>query len=382
MSTPLNPLLYEQLQKVFKHVRVSSPGVATRFQYRPDWQYRQGRPRANVVDWGESYYVSCPFCSDTRGRLSVNHRWGVRDERTGDDMLHLVTCFNESCLANRESQKELHALVYPRGEYGRQMQVRIKPSKAKAPPEPVRIQLPPGVPLTELPKAHPGLKYLRKRGFDPASLTEIWRVRFCEENRETYPQFADPRLVIPIYTPKPRLGEQSNRRKRLRLAGWQARLIRSQPHTESTRKVPKYLTARGMRRNDLLYGLPQALKADGPVVLVEGVTDVWRLGPGAVALFGKTISTAQCRLLQRHFADRPVVILLDADAQQEAAEIQKRLSSGQRAAGGSTAVVVGRVPAHRNDPGDCTPEEVREAVENALHKSDTKSRSKKARSEK
>ena len=67
-----------------------------------------------MVQYGETYKVSCPFCSDTRQRLWINHHWGVRDEKTNDDLLHLAHCFNDDCINTREVQKELHAMVFPR----------------------------------------------------------------------------------------------------------------------------------------------------------------------------------------------------------------------------------------------------------------------------
>jgi hypothetical protein len=54
------------------------------------------------------------------------------------------------------------------------------------------------------------------------------------------------------------------------LAGWQGRLL----YDPVPKHCPKYLFAAGTRKARLLYGMPQALKATGPVAIVEGITDV------------------------------------------------------------------------------------------------------------
>src|SRR5205085_9645610 len=67
---------------------------------------RPGRYRLQV-DWpGEYYAVSCPYCSDTRQRLWINHRWGKYVPELKLDNLFLAICFNEDCL--KRSGRALH----------------------------------------------------------------------------------------------------------------------------------------------------------------------------------------------------------------------------------------------------------------------------------
>ena len=68
------------------------------------------------------------------------------------------------------------------------------------------------------------------------------------------------------------------------LHGWQGRYIGNPP-----KYVPKYFTMPTMKKTELLYNLDQARNFNS-VVLVEGVTDVWKVGPASVAMFGKTLS--------------------------------------------------------------------------------------------
>lgn len=132
------------------------------------------------------------------------------------------------------------------------------------------------------------------------------------------------------------------------------------------RAGPEYFTARGMRKSELLYGLPPAIKTEGPIIVVEGVTDVWRLRTNAVALFGKTISTTQCKLLLRYFEGRPIVVFLDRDAVAEARKVCEKIRTSRITAGDEAAVVIAKLPRGRSDPGDCTYKEARAAVQKAI----------------
>ena len=88
-------------------------------------------------------------------------------------------------------------------------------------------------------------------------------MQFCELSVSAQPN-PSRRLVIPIYDADERL------------AGWQARYVGDCPP-----EVPKYLSCKGMKKSQLLYGLAEAMAHDRPVVIVEAPTDVWRLGAGA-----------------------------------------------------------------------------------------------------
>ena len=143
----------------------------------------------------------------------------------------------------------------------------------------------------------------------------------------------------------------------IRLAGWQARYIGDCPDD-----VPKYLSCKGLKKSQLLYGLPAAVGLQDAVVVVEGPTDMWRLGPGAVALFGKDMSLHQQELLDRFLPGRPVVVFLDRDAQDKAAELQRTLLKRGR------VTVLAGLPDGRDDVGACTTEEAWQQVGLALER--------------
>ena len=110
----LNPHLYNALVAVFGHVKIKDAGVAMRISGYQPATLPDGRRRlqAVIAERGETYIVSCPFCSDTRFRLYINHRWAERDPVTNDRNLFLAHCFNEHCFSTGETQWRLAEMLY------------------------------------------------------------------------------------------------------------------------------------------------------------------------------------------------------------------------------------------------------------------------------
>lgn len=101
----------------------------------------------------------------------------------------------------------------------------------------------------------------------------------------------------------------------------------------------------------LLYGINKV--PGDTIVIVEGPTDVWRLGPGAVAVLGIDWKTDQANLLRR-FARRFIMFDPEADAAKKAIGLARWLSLFQ----GSTEVIDDL----RCDPGDMTNQEARKIM--------------------
>jgi len=136
------------------------------------------------------------------------------------------------------------------------------------------------------------------------------------------------------------------------LLGWQAR------HIGTPLYQAKYLSAAGMKKSLLLYGLSAAAAAtSGLVVVCEGVTDVWRLRTGAVAILGKALSQHQRDTIRQTFGGRPIVLFFDRDAREEAEEARRELLGGWGGRVAPGRVVIAEPPAGRGDVGDCTCEE-------------------------
>jgi hypothetical protein len=307
---PLNRDLFSALQRTFGGVKVANQG-----------ERRIVRPAVNalgekvneVLQAGEQYRVCCPYCKETRYRLYICYRWNTFDSAGNVVDQHLAKCFNEEC-----STRRLEELLTPyiSGRPTLLVPVGSKMSDAQLFSQ---VSLPGRcVPVNSLPATHQARKYLEEqRKFDVHALTKEWGVHVCVECPEDdrgmiagttiVAGMVRGRVIIPIY----RLGQ---------LVGWQARFAGEPPG----KHVPKYYTMPGLRKNYLLYNGDQAKQYPFGVV-VEGVTDAWRVGPRCVALLGKTMSHHQQRLVQSYWGTGGVCVLLDPDAVEEAEDMLKLL---------------------------------------------------------
>ena len=360
----LNPDLYAALQRCFRDVNVSNFGERAMVTKFPDWS-RGGRMKTTVTG-GEYYYVDCPFCTDLRKRLGIHYCWATDDDgAVCQQDLHLANCFNEGCLATREDQILLYEMVYPHGRWSRGVPRPVVTESDMvdtivAETQPT-ISLPRGlVSVNHSTKAVQAGEYLRERGFDPHELWKRWRVCYCHYDADAQPRIRR-RIVIPVYSfPAISTGDDQDAEEPI-LAGWQARVIE-----DVGGNVPKYWTAKGMRKSTLVYGLTTAVDTAGPGGICEGVTDVWRLRTNAVAIFGKDLSLYQQRLIVGEFANRPLVVFLDDDAREKAVEARMRLLNARKAAGDHASVVIAKLPSGRTDVGECDCDEAWDQVAVAL----------------
>ncbi len=351
MPSPLNPTLFSILQAQFGEVRTTNPGQLRITSRVPD-PARPGRFTERADQRGEQYAIPCPFCFDDRFRLYISYQYGVLDPTTGQRNYGLWCCHNEKCHqieANRAMLRSRLAVPISRRHA---QHVAVAPADL-TPQPPQEIILPEGLtPIAELPADHPAAAYLTARGFDRQYLQATWDVSFCDWCLACRPA-ATRRIVIPIYRPAQLFTAPSEERP-LALGGWQARIVPGYEVLGGS--DAKYLSAAGMQKSELLYGLHLAIAAVGPVYVVEGPSDAWRVGPGALALFGKDLSQTQKLLLVHHFAGRRIIVMLDQDAHEEARKMQQDLRLARGPSGGE--VLLATLPPGRKDPADCTPEEI------------------------
>ena len=282
-TTPLNPSLYQTLQAQFGDIRTTNAGQPQLSRRVPDPR-RPGALTTQVSQRGEQYAFNCPFCGDERGRLYLSYLYGEKDA-SGSRNYNLWCCHNEKCQESKANRKILRSrLAQPIGR-----PAPFNPQPAEQPPR-REMLLPEGlIPIATLSAAHPATAYLLGRGFVLQELQELWEVAFCEWCC-CWPRVPE-RIIIPVWRPAKLFAPSDD--QSLVLGGWQARSI---PGLGSPDE-PKYLSAAGMKKSELLYGLHLAKQTQGPVFLVEGPTDCWRIGPGAVAIFGKDLSQTQKLLL-------------------------------------------------------------------------------------
>lgn len=345
--SPLNPQLYQALERVFGRVEVVHPGAKMVATYAPG---PNGRLQKRAISPGEYYKVSCPYCNDTRLRLWISHCWGVRDWKTGTRHRWMAICYNEDCLAREDNRVDLirRTAWYHREAGAGHVQVLTGRAEPAGKPIPLPRDF---LRLDDLDENHPAREYVRARRFDPDVLARVWQVGFSHEPRL---MAWSGRLVVPFFRP----GEEE-------VWGWQGRRIVDGSLAEG----PKYYTVGGFKKSHLLYGLERARKGDGPVLVCEGVTDVWRAGKDAVALLGKSASQEQMRLIRKHLRGRPLVVALDSDARDEAKQLVEDLRSWRARSlrPDSARVVRLRLPAG-DDPCDLQRKELWRLARAALQR--------------
>lgn len=289
-KSPLNRRLYALLVRRFKHVHVVNPGIAAIVSYL---KQPNGREQLALSETGEYYRVCCPFCSDTRFRLYIHHTWGLRDPVLGWPRLHLAHCFNEGCIRSIDRQQELRDEVTMQEVDLRNLVIRE--GDVLAPELSVARWPDPVYPLEELEATHPARHYLISRGFDPDRISKFYGVRYCPKGCLTWQ--AKNRLIIPVFEDG-------------KMFGWQARYIGEEDWKKTT--IPKYCNAPGMQRKNLVYNLSNARRYRTGVAM-EGVTDVWALGPMGLCTFGASMTMLQHRKLCAAFRDDVLVMLYDPD---------------------------------------------------------------------
>lgn len=311
-SRALNPTLLSLLKRRFgeEQVTVSNSGRAIHWKLQPNPQLRSRSkgPRLvrRVIDSGEEYVLCCPFCNDTRRRLTINHRWGVHDPETGTRNLWLAQCFNETrCLSNYDRQKQLYEMVY--SVRAKNTPIPLRRGKVVLAGQLVEAEWPGPVirldHLAEKSPRHPAIAYIESRGFDPDRLGRRYGVSYC---RDSHYGLARDRLVIPID------------RKGM-MVGWQCRFVGDdvEGHSLKDLNVPKYWTMPRMKKSLAPYNYDRAIRYR-TVVIVEGPFDVWSTGSMAFGLLGTKLSTPMLEtfvkeMRKRHGRAATVVVMLDPE---------------------------------------------------------------------
>jgi hypothetical protein len=288
---PINPLLYRLLAHKFGDVKIANEGAPAYVQAMPD-PLHPGRQLERASHWGEYYCVRCPFCADTGNKLWINHLYGADYAFNRRTRTYLAVCYKNGCLSNRGNREQLEDMIF--GTYRKTTaKFPLKHVSGEFIPQPVE---PPGAIdlLTTLPADHPAPTYLLSRAFVPAELEANFGVGYCRDVTSDRYAIMRRRLYIPIVQG----GE---------LLSWQGRAL-----GEGVK--PKYFNAPNTKKSHLLYNYDAA--ASKPfVVIVEGVPSVWRIGRPAIAPFGKSLSHWQQEKIAKTWADKPIFVLFDFDAQ-------------------------------------------------------------------
>jgi hypothetical protein len=156
-------------------------------------------------------------------------------------------------------------------------------------------------------------KYLLERGFDPDELIRIWDLRGTVGFAGAW----NWRLIAPIKNPAGQIVAFTGRA-----------LGDIKPRWKTSDK-----TQMSASPDSLLYGIE---KAEDSVLIVEGPSDVWRMGPGAVATLGIAWTEEQANIL-RQYRNRFILYDPEPQAQRQA----KRLAEFLSVFGGMTEILSG-----------------------------------------
>lgn len=220
--------------------------------------------------------IRCPFCVGNPGwhlgyslEFGFWNCWRCGYKRTWDVVLALLEGDKRKTAEVMEEFKGR-----PVGRRKRQFE------------HPEVLELPQGLqPLTKRAR-----KYLEDRKFDPDMLEAVWKIQSTSNiGRLSY------RIFIPIFIDG-------------KMVSWQCRDITG---LSSSKYLAQAEDKEILNNKDVLYGIDQA--PTDTCVIVEGVTDVWRLGPGAVATFGIKYKHSQVVSLVSTF--KKFHVLFDPDPQ-------------------------------------------------------------------
>lgn len=252
----------------------------------------------HVADSTEKHYrrgwvnTPCPFCVGSSG----NHLgWSINQQyficwRCGWHPLDKVL---STLVRNTDSISDILS------DY-KTSSIRIKKEDRVA--TATKCVLPSNIPLSKAAR-----KYLRARKFNPTRLSALWELR-STNNLVCLPSMKN-RIVAPIY--------------------YKGRLVTYQTRDVTNKAKLRYITAAKdkevVHHKHLVYGIDQV--PTDSVVIVEGITDVWRLGFGAVCTFGIKYTPYQLLVLSK-FKNRFVLYdTTDPQARKQGRKLAEELSS-------------------------------------------------------
>ncbi len=272
--------------------------------------------------------VHCPFCVG-----SQNYHLGIHKDGRG---AHCWRCGTHSIVDALCKMLNLpkHRVISLLKEYktGRRNITKAEPKVSIFP-----IKLP--TPNGALSKYY--RQYLIRRRFNPDYLERVWGVR------ETGPiSLLDEidyshRIIIPIH--------------------WDGEMVSFQTRDITGRHKAKYMACPQRREKihhkDIVYGKQSRLiKSDG-IIVVEGVTDVWRLGSRSLATFGISFTMKQVLTLSKLNNKFHIIFDEEPQAQKQAKELAIKLQTLGK------AVYVHTI---EGDPADLSQEDANHLVKDLL----------------
>lgn len=229
--------------------------------------------------------LDCPFCG--KGSEKFHLGYNIRS--------HYMNCWKcgphsvKSTLfrASRASKEEIGRLLGSLDQSGVLAEDELVLTG--------RLRLPRG--LEPLGAAH--RRNLTNRGFDPDEIERLWRVQGLGRTAEL-----PWRIFIPIHF-------------KGKVVSWTTRSLGNKQRYMSASREDEDID-----HKHLLYGQDYCSHS---IIIVEGPTDVWNVGPGAVATFGLSFTSHQVKRMGLH-PFRYVCFDSTKDAQSRAVQLADLLS--------------------------------------------------------
>lgn len=230
---------------------------------------------------------SCPFCT---GNPGYHLGYCVEED--------FFTCWRCGGHSNLSVVKKLHDCSWAKAhklldQYAGASYVRVKKTQLAE-----EVSLPSGT--SDMTKRHK--EYLMSRNFNPDELERIWELQGTGPTGNY--RF---RIIAPIYL-------------KGKLVSYQGRDITGLQELKY-KACPKEKEV--VEHKNTLYGIDKV--KGNSIVIVEGITDVWRLGPGSVATLGIKFRPPQVALM-RSFKNRFILYDDDIQAIQQADRLYNILS--------------------------------------------------------
>lgn len=256
--------------------------------------------------------VNCPFCPDPSRHLGIN---------LSSYKFHCWQCGEKGSL-----ERLLPRLLGIPFSQARQIVKNLSPEKyqerSKNPPV-VNLKMPKGI-EKDFPFAH--RQYLKKRGFDPDELIQKYKLKACLALGGKWAY----RIIIPII-----INDE--------MVSYIGRDI-------SGLAESKYINLSNEKSivpvKDTVYNLDSVKKK---VLILEGVTDVWRVGEGSVCLFGTDPKLPQLKIFHALELEE-AYIMLDEGALKKAEKLANILTT--------FVPKVEILELDKGDPGELSNEEV------------------------
>lgn len=243
------------------------------------------RTKEHGKNWQRGWIqIMCPFCGDHNfhGGFKIKtgsyNCWRCRDHEIVEVISSLLR------LSLRDSRDILFKYLVEDGETG------LKTKKQREKKRPTFVEWPRFT--TELKPEH--MNYLLKRGFNPKEIIELWGAKGTGVHGDY-----KYRIIAPIMFNG-------------RMVSYQGRDITDKQH-ERYKACERDLEV--IPHKQIVYGIDYASKTS---IIVEGITDVWKLGPGSIGTFGTSYTTKQVILISKRITH--AVLLYDSEIE---AQIQQ-----------------------------------------------------------